>query len=129
MKWTCNTTWVPGSRPDHSGEHCWPAQLRSSGWVFLGYMSKLSAASARKEWTQPLAELPPQAEGQVPAAASEDWSLPKAVVQSPATSPPEGESSGPRARERSGLRSSIARILWEAASGADRWLGGRPGFG
>lgn len=28
MKWTCNTTWIPQSRPDHSGKHCWPAQIR-----------------------------------------------------------------------------------------------------
>lgn len=28
MKWTCNTTWIPQSRPDPSGKHFWSAQIR-----------------------------------------------------------------------------------------------------
>ena len=134
MKWTCNTTWIPQSRPDNSGEHCWSAQI----WVIrLGIHSSATFQSAallsarmKWEWTQLLAELPPQAESQIPAIASEDWPLYwKGVVQSPATSPGEGEKIGRPARGWSGLRSSIASILWKATSGGDSWLGGRSRFG
>lgn len=50
MKWTCNTTWIPQSRPDNSGEHCWSAQI----WVirlgiFVGYISELSTAFSQDE--------------------------------------------------------------------------------